>query len=52
MKQSTKGSAIKLESNAGRSRREALGLLGAGAVLLGIGTMSAFGTCGRRRERC
>jgi protein-disulfide isomerase len=40
MKQSTKGSAIKLESNAGRSRREALGFVGAGAVLLGIGTMS------------
>jgi protein-disulfide isomerase len=40
MKQSTKRPMISIGSSIGRSRREALGFLGAGAVLLGAGTMS------------
>src|SRR4029077_10718821 len=40
MTQSTKRPVISNGSSVGRSRREALGFLGAGAVLLGAGTMS------------
>ncbi|MGB6439640.1 MAG: DsbA family protein [Methyloceanibacter sp.] len=40
MTQSTKRPVISNGSSVGRSRREALGFVGAGAVLLGAGTMS------------